>query len=194
MGTPAGSAQPAQARVPVRGLLQRGPDRWCPTNKRRGKSGETSPTANTQVFQTGVDFDYTMLSRMHGARLGLDIKMGGLRTPAAGTPPTLVNSDVIQVWNGLVLYVEESTALYNHTYPDGRWGNDDQITQRHFGGGNVVFMEGHTLAMKAPMGPNLEVKDATDFDCNDVYIFGTGPQWKRVETVPEPYGAINAGR
>lgn len=166
----------------------------CPTNKRRGRSGETSQTSGGQVWQTALDFDYTMLSRMHGARLGLDLKMGRLKTPAAGTPPTFVKGSLVHVWNGLVLYAEESVALYNHMYPDGRWGNDDQMTQRHFGAGNVAFLEGHVLAMKNPMGPIKEVKEPNDFDCNDVYILGRGDQWKRIEMVPESYGAINAGR
>src|SRR5690606_23512319 len=52
----------------------------CPSNKRRNASG----LDGQNIFNTGtaLDFDYTMISRMQGAQLGVQTRVAYLRNPA----------------------------------------------------------------------------------------------------------------
>ncbi len=167
----------------------------CPKNQRRRSGLQEIPVpGQPSLFNTGIDFDYTMLSRMHGARLGLDLKMGYYRHPAAGSPPAVAPNSQIQPLTGMLLFVEEDTKFYNEVYQDGLWGNLDQITQRHFKGGNVIYLEGHGELLKTPKGPSEELEEAGDMNCNDVYIVGASRRWSRIELINTGYGRINNAR
>ncbi len=179
----------------------------CPTNKRRTATGEE----NQNVFNTGtgLDFDYTMVSRMGGAQIGSPTKMGYLSSPGAyglgSNPPERANATVamgIRPFSGLPLFVEESTQFYNGNTGtenrDGLWSNNDQFETRHGGGSAVAFLEGHSEVFKPPTGGDALTEAAGDLNAWDVYALGqTG--WIRIEPADldwrrRPFGWINAPR
>jgi prepilin-type N-terminal cleavage/methylation domain-containing protein len=168
----------------------------CPQNKRRDTA---TGAGGTNMFgkSTSLDFDYTFTRALSGARMGLDIKMARVKNPADFAvntfPPASWADDggegLIAI-SGLPLYVEESTYWYNATVRDLMWSNWDQVTTRHSGSGNVVYLEGHAGRFDVPRGPNETTREASDFDCNDLYVT-RGNQWIRLESMPQRYGQIN---
>ncbi|HYF14735.1 MAG TPA: DUF1559 domain-containing protein [Phycisphaerales bacterium] len=180
----------------------------CPTNKRR-KIGAESGNASVNVWnsRTGVQFDYTMVDEMEGAKLGLQGTMGYV-PPNHPTPLRLnaTQAQNVKAFRGLVLYIEESTKYYNQDFRDGMWGNLDQLTMRHGRGGNAVFLEGHVELLKPPTdGDELTHNGNADFEGNDVYINVTGQNtnWYRLSGSGPPgqgehfaarYGWINNPR
>lgn len=172
----------------------------CPKNKRRNIEGVTNTHVTDEEREFGINwgvaFDYTMIGRFQGVRLGAPITTGFLNKPetfGAGTKPPIyifLNSQ-ITVMNGIPIYAEESTAINNSGITDGLWGNGDQQTQRHFKRGNVAFFEGHAGIWKIPQAwPESAVsvpagsRNPKDMDCNDLYVSkGSGSQvrWFRLE-------------
>jgi prepilin-type N-terminal cleavage/methylation domain-containing protein/prepilin-type processing-associated H-X9-DG protein len=193
----------------------------CPTNKRAGADNAVSNTPLPDdaeqygILPLGVFFDYTMVGRYEGFKLGNSTVSGYYSVPqrvAAGSKPpttTVVNSDVTPL-NGTPIYVEESSYRNNAGITDGLFGNGDQVTHRHSGRGNVVFLEGHAGVFMIPSsGPHELPKvspdvnnQATDFDCNDLYVTGKN-MWVRLEPdnvdnrynwQERPYGWVNNPR
>ncbi|MFN0132421.1 MAG: prepilin-type N-terminal cleavage/methylation domain-containing protein [Phycisphaerales bacterium] len=170
----------------------------CPSNKRKRTTG----VDGNNVFLTGtaLDFDYTYLPRMQGARLGLDTLMGYLTTPQtygvhAFPPATLatVTPGQLTLFNGHPIFVEEHTRWYNEDTPDGNWSNWDQVEQRHARGGHIAYLEGHVKLFKPPRGQYYAIEEAADLDVNDIYVKGSG-RWIRMELGIQqhrPYGWIN---
>lgn len=182
----------------------------CPKNKRRSITGTVNTSIDPQFgTQLGVGFDYCMLGRFEGVKLGAPIRVAHLTSPqtyaAAQKPPAqqTVQSS-LTILSGIPIYVEESTFINNQGVTDGLWGNYDQVTRRHFKKGNVVFFEGHAGPWKVPTS-NTETatNNARDLDCNDLYVSGRQSKWYRVEPTDtdnrynwgeRPYGWANAPR
>jgi prepilin-type N-terminal cleavage/methylation domain-containing protein len=180
----------------------------CPTNRRRGSNGQDGQ--NVFNTNTALDFDYTMLGRMQGAQLGMQTKMGYLRTPGifslGANPPERAPqavADLIVPFTGSPLFIEESTQFYNgrddgSEYRDGLFTNNDQFETRHGGGCAVSFLEGHSEIFKAPAGSNPIVEEAADLVAWDMYALGKN-DWIRVEPADlnwarRPFGWINSPR
>lgn len=180
----------------------------CPTNKRRGSNGESGN--NVFNTNTALDFDYTMISRMQGAQMGLQTKMGYLSNPAAyamgANPPERAPDALIpdiKMFTGLPLFVEESTQFYNGRsdnadYRDGLFANNDQFEKRHGGGCAVSYLEGHADVFTSPRGGSPDTEDAGDLIAWDMYALGPRG-WVRIEPADQnwarrPYGWINAPR
>jgi prepilin-type N-terminal cleavage/methylation domain-containing protein len=175
----------------------------CPTNKRRNLNGTVGP--NAWNGGTGLNFDYTMLGRVQGLRVGSDVRMGFLTNPASypvGVKPPVSWNDPAPVTElpGIPVYIEESIYFNNNGITDGLCGNMDQLEQRHFGDGNVAWIDGRAGPMKVPHGYKPDINEADDFDMNDLYARGTG-NWCRLEPTDinnatnwqqRPYGWINA--
>ena len=175
----------------------------CPTNKRRTATG--TEYANMWASRTGVDFDYTMLDEIEGAKLGLQAQVGML-------PPNLNNNtrilsaaaaDQIKLLKGVPLFFEESTYFYNQQYRDGMFGNEDQLTTRHFGGGHVNYIDGAAELLKPTNDGRENVQDRTrDFECNDLYVNVRGQRntWYSISdsdwrfNYVQPYGWVNNPR
>lgn len=180
----------------------------CPKNKRRNLRGTVNTAIDPEFgYDLGVAFDYTMVGRFEGVRLGNQPNVAYLKNPAAysaqSKPPVLRPADQLKVMNGTPLFVEESTNYNNSGITDGLWGNWDQLTRRHFKTGNIAYLEGHAGAAKVPTtGPETATVLAGDFDCNDLYVLGNGASnWVRLEPTntddrvnrgERPYGWTNA--
>lgn len=175
----------------------------CPKNKRQ--RADSTTYANMWASRTGVDFDYTMLDEVEGATLGLHAQVGFL-PPNANNNVRILSPAVVDgltLLRGVPLYFEESTHFWNQQYRDGMFGNEDQVTTRHFGGGNVAYIDGSAELFKPPHDGRENIQDRTrDFECNDLYVNVKGQRntwysisdsdW-RFNTV-QPYGWINNPR
>ncbi len=178
----------------------------CPLNKRHKVTNAAMPGQPLFAYTGGLDFDYTFASRMMGAKLGLETRFSYLTHPeayapaaSANTPATIpLNSTIaLTPFRGTPIFMEESNYFYNEQYPDGTWGNADQITDRHFNAGNIVYMEGHVELFKFPRGPQSSVQEAVDLDGNDIYAKGGGAApWIRLDApganTVRPYGWVNS--
>ena len=171
----------------------------CPKNKRASKDGTTHFATNTTlgddavqygVQPLGVNFDYTMIGRFQGVKLGNAIRVGYLKFPEgipAGTKPGSTLNAMSQVSNlkimsGIPIYTEEDTFFNNSGITDGLWGNGDQISRRHDQSGNVAYFEGHAGSWKQPTSrTESTTRDARDLDCNDLYVIASGNNWVRLE-------------
>jgi len=170
----------------------------CPTNKRR----KANYVDSNNMFLTGtaLDFDYTFVPRMQGARLGLDTRFAYLTNPSVypnGIPwATLPTGVSITEFSGKPVFIEEHTRWYNGDTTDGMWSNQDQIETRHASGGHIAYLEGHVSLFKPPKGPLYEIQEPMDMDANDIYVKGSGP-WVRMElgvNQHRKYGWINGPR
>lgn len=169
----------------------------CPSNMRRSVTGATGGT-NMFGGKTDLDFDYTFTRGMEGCALGTNVKMARVKDVAAfdvntRPPATWDQPDGLVTLSGLPIFVEESTYWYNGSVRDLMWSNWDQVTTRHSGRGNVAYLEGHAGQFNVPRGASEATREASDFDCNDLYVTG-GNQWIRLESMRQFFGAINAPR
>ncbi len=164
----------------------------CPTNKRRSADG--NDYASTDITNEGaqIDFDYTFLEGAQGAKVSkqwlvwrLDrVGIDGDRWETDTAPDRVASFRKDQLlpdelrMRTLPIFGEESSFFYNGVSEgavsfDGRWANDDQLTQRHGGKGNILMIDGVVEDLDPGDGPGgEEVWDGTgeDFTANDFYI------------------------
>ena len=163
----------------------------CPTNRRRNSRGEeTQANNNLWGGQSGVDFDYTFMRRMQGARLGMVVQVGYLTTPGIFTlsaqPPEVATPTLaITRFSGVPMFVEESTPFYNGNTSnpenqDGLFTNDDQFETRHNRASAMGFLEGHAAVFKPPSGVERLVEESGDTRAWDLYAAGQRG-WIRME-------------
>ncbi|MCW5775632.1 MAG: prepilin-type N-terminal cleavage/methylation domain-containing protein [Phycisphaeraceae bacterium] len=174
----------------------------CPTNKRRGRNNEDTYKDNSNWYggTSRLDFDYCMQTYTSGYRLGSEVRSGYIPpniTPPYQLPTNLVDS--LTYFRSVFIFVEESTWWYNHDVTDGLWGNQDQVTTRHFKGGYMWFVDGSTELFIGPNDGNEPVYNTLrDFEANDVFASARGKSaWIRVYTGANqlrPYGWINNPR
>ena len=155
----------------------------CPKNKRRSSDGSDQSTLVT----TEIDFDYTMVARMTGATPNTDVWFR-YADPAQGGGLRRIRNDladrVLLDFPGSPLFVEESLEWYGDKIIDGLWGNRDQVTDRHDGGGHIAMLDGSVVPFKSPKGPISEaVQEETDFEANDLYVKGAprDPFWHQFD-------------
>ena len=170
----------------------------CPENKRRD-------AVNTQgsdpLGREGRDIvsDYSMLDEMRGYRVGNPIFAGILdpaRTWSAQKLPEVYGDRFVTfLTEGVPLIVEESSYLnLGANHREGFWGNVDQVTTRHGGGGFVADLEGDTWLWKTSQGNDETLREeVVDLEANDLYISGSGrpSSWYAVSDFLQPYGWAN---
>ena len=154
----------------------------CPTNKRRAiRSG-----LGGGVYDwSELDFDYTMFGRTEGLQLGRDVRMAYLTDPGQyatrrNPPDALPDDSTLSPFSSVPIFAEESTWWYNDQIRDGMWGNQDQLTDRHFGAGHFAFIDGRVELFKIARGPDERVRERKDFEADDIYVW-TPRRWVRVE-------------
>jgi prepilin-type N-terminal cleavage/methylation domain-containing protein len=192
----------------------------CPTNQRRAVNYSASTPGGQ--FSTGlgrIDFDYTFVTHMAGARLGLPTKMGYLSRPqefGVGVLPTerpdrpssrdAKVMDNLRPLTGNLVFVEEDTEFCNGRLDqtstncnDGLWTISDQIEDRHNKQGAVAYLEGHSEAFTSPKGPDKRLEEAQDLNVADIFVLGTRG-WRRMQNSDvenerqRPFGWINNPR
>lgn len=174
----------------------------CPTNRRQTISGTSR--ANMWADRKGVNFDYTMLDEVEGARLGLQGQFGyvppnasnAFRILPAGSAATLT------LLPGIPLFLEESTRIWNQTFRDGMFGNEDQLSSRHAKGGHATFIDGSAALLRFA-SDGLDIQDRQrDTEANDFFvnIKGLSNTWFAISDADsrfggvQPYGWINNPR
>ena len=170
----------------------------CPTNKRRAVNG--TDRATMWANRTGVQFDYTMLDEVEGAKLGI-------QTLVAYSPPNrgpysaypAASTAELTVLQGVPLYFEESSTVWNSIYRDGMFGNDDQLTVRHARAGHVAFVDGSVKLLKVPTSgiENSTVAgqyNDKNFTCNDLYANGksTNNSWFAISDRDWRFGTVQS--
>ena len=170
----------------------------CPANKRQSSTGQDRSTTS---LTTEIDFDFTFMSVMAGARLGTDTKMAYLKDPApffSGLPPLGIthetSGDRLQILQSPVLFIEENVWLFNTEYPDGLFSSADQISTRHSKGGNLSFLDGGAATIKPPQAGVEKTAEAGDLMAKHFYVW-TNREWLRAEGAQEgngrPFGWFN---
>ncbi len=168
----------------------------CPSNKRTSTGNATG----VNDFGTGRDlnFDYTMFDEMHGANLANDYYAGYL-PPIRNWPVELPSGIAreLTLFRTIMVFAEESAYYNNSGIPDGFWGNNDQLTQRHDRGGHIAYIDGGVELFKAPAGPDpASDRDGGDFVVNNIFVSRNAKKYIRASDrfgpPLVPYGWINA--
>ena len=170
----------------------------CPTNKRQRVGGTPSTIPNRLSISTDLDFDYTFVQGVNGARLGLDTKVAYNSRPSGQIIypnfPTAQISDLI-VLPSLPIFVEEDSRFFNSAFPDGLFSSDDQLTTRHSSkSATMALLDGAALSIRPPNDGNDRAQGAADMDAKDFYAVGN-EGWVRMEPPTtgsgRPWGWIN---
>jgi prepilin-type processing-associated H-X9-DG protein len=150
--------------------------------------------------RTGVQFDYTMLDEIEGAKLGCQTLVA-YSPPNRGPMGTYAASSIAEltVLHSVPLYFEESTTVWNSTYRDGMFGNDDQLTTRHAKAGHVAFMDGSVKLLKVPTS-GIETTavpgnyNDKNFTANDLYANGKAlsTTWYAVSDRDWRFGSVQS--
>lgn len=181
----------------------------CPKNKRRSTDGQDH--SELEGWTSGeVDFDYTFIAGMQGARIDLEKRVYFLdRTgggwPGGNAPLVIFDQDqadeVLGTFRRPPFIVEESSTFYNTSIPDGLWGNDDQFTTRHKGDGWMLLLDGTAELFDVEAGPKGEEHrdPGEEFTANNVYVQVQGGAgrvfrqlyWWDLNRANHAYGWIN---
>ncbi|MEO0515337.1 MAG: hypothetical protein AAF086_08605 [Planctomycetota bacterium] len=211
----------------------------CPTNARQSFDGTFITTSDRA--ELGARFGRNFVERLErgGAQLAFDYTMmagaGGAKTYIeheavylTGDAPDDFEGDDIprqemtqRLKDGravrlraLPIFVEEDTYS-NTVFPDGQWGDDDEITQRHGGGGFITYIDGSIELFEMPTqvpleymetgGPNGEGRrNNRGFEGSSVHVRGRSWISQRFVTqarnssnldgLAEVYGWVNSPR
>lgn len=145
----------------------------CPKNKRQG-TGEADASLVFTYNDAQVDFDYTLMRGVQGAkvynnaRLAYVDRAGGKYT---GSPMIQVLEEdkekYLTDFKSIPVFMEESTYFYNGAikgpnddeYQDGEWAAGDQLTDRHGGRANILYMDGVVRPWETAAGENEAVEE-----------------------------------
>lgn len=144
----------------------------CPTVKRRAN----------------LLFDYGMLAGTAGARIDISWQFFYYDDPARGVRSNLVPMQ------GIPLLIEEHETFYNEVYDDAMWSNDDQITARHSGKGNILYLDGAVAGWEAPTGQNEFANERADFDAHMFRVRHRKVNYTVDTSSIQKYGWINQPR
>ncbi len=161
----------------------------CPKNKRKDPHGipEDPDTIRLRnVYGDGeLNFDYTFNAPAQGAKDQTDFDVYMFKEAAPDVDQynsqqiaQLMEDGMVARMEGLPIIIEESSWWFNNHSnlgsTDGEWGNVDQWTTRHNGGGATYFKDGHVSVFTPPEGfinddPTQSYGD-TGFTSWDIYI------------------------
>jgi prepilin-type N-terminal cleavage/methylation domain-containing protein len=174
----------------------------CPSNKRGAVDG--SDRQNMWGGRSGVQFDYTMLDETEGAKLGCStlVAYAPPNRGPYGTYPSALVTD-LTIMQSVPIYFEESSKVWNSTYRDGMFGNEDQLTTRHARAGHVAYLDGSAKLLKVTTC-GVESPDYSDknFTANDLYANAKplNSTWQAISDRDwrfgniQPYGWINGAK
>ena len=172
----------------------------CPKNKRRAPS----PSEVRATFGSGttLDTDYTMVAHAQGVALWANVTAVSLRDPADGRLPAIGldlarDANLFEPMPGVPIFVEESVYVENQRHIDARWLFEDQLTQRHHGGGHMTLLDGRAVHFKPPVGDDETIKQPEDWNHSTLYWLGTDRRGQRAWVQnppisnPMPFGWLN---
>ena len=168
----------------------------CPTNQRRDATGipedpdNIGPLGDYFYGDGELNFDYTFCDPTQGAKDYVQFDVWYYTQTHADDDEWnraqfnhLIDQGKIKRMAGLPLIIEESGWWFNNNGPqgvtDGAWGNYDQWTTRHEGGGTTFFQDGHAELFVPPGNgfinddPNAGYGD-TGFNSWDIFVKAGG--------------------
>ncbi len=178
----------------------------CPKNKRRSTTGQS--LSDLPGWTSGdVDFDYTFFAGMQGARIDLDGFLwyvdrasGKYRGAQLGRSITEAQADeALEMFPSPPVFVEESSEWYNSRVTDGLWGNKDQVSPRHSGGGQMSLLDGSSMYFPSYVSVSEQAEENTDFVANEIYfkrvvqgrLTYRSVSWWTANRTDQAYGWIN---
>lgn len=172
----------------------------CPDNKRLNYQGGDDGGNDFGEDSRALNFDYTMYDELQGFKVG-NFLLAGIIDPnrtygGPRLPASYAANFLTRLEDGVPLLIEESSVWYNgSSHREGYWGNQDQLTTRHEGGGFVADLDGDTWLWKGSQGPGGEdIQEPTfDLEAKDMYISSKGNQlsWYFISDLGQPYGWAN---
>jgi len=172
----------------------------CPKNRRRAPN----PREVRATFGSGTDLDtdYTMVAHAQGVYLWRDVQAASLRDPGGGGLPSIAidlakRADVLEPLAGTPIFIEESVWVENQNFVDARWLNEDQLTQRHAGGGNIALLDTTVQYLAPPTGRDERVREGEDWDHASIYWLGRDRRGREAWVQnpptgdPMPFGWLN---
>ncbi|MEQ9206607.1 MAG: prepilin-type N-terminal cleavage/methylation domain-containing protein [Phycisphaerales bacterium] len=161
----------------------------CPTNQRRDPFGiEEDPDTIRfrEYYGDGeLNFDYTFNAAAQGAKDSVQFDAWMFKEAAPNTADfdarefaSMATDGLVARMPGLPIIIEESSWWFNNNSPqgssDGAWGNADQWTTRHDGGGSTFYHDGHVGVFTPPSGfvndNSDEAYGDTGFTSWDIYV------------------------
>lgn len=143
----------------------------CPTNRRTDPYGFTEDPDNPNdgryfYGNAELNFDYTFNASAEGASLDSQFAVWAMQSNfSAGDPiqdrmlGTIRDQNLLGAMPDMPMIIEESSLWYNNNgvspsgvrgITDGLWGNNDQWTTRHNGGGMTWYLNDRTDVFKPP--------------------------------------------
>jgi prepilin-type N-terminal cleavage/methylation domain-containing protein/prepilin-type processing-associated H-X9-DG protein len=187
----------------------------CPVNQRRDPHGITEDPDNIRLSEyfygaSELNFDYTFNSPAQGAKESVqfdvwyfnqnhvdDDELSQAQFENANRQGKLTRME------GLPIIIEESSWWFNNNshqgVTDGAWGNFDQWTTRHDGGGTTYYQDGHVGIFKPPTNgfrndsPDEGYGD-TGFNSWDIYVkAGSKRSYYRLSDIADAQSSARSG-
>jgi len=168
----------------------------CPTNKRRSATGKTTATTS---LSSEIDFDFTFVFNVSGARQGVQPRIAYPEPSKYNSlfvkPPNNIttNSEKMNMLQGVPVFVEEA-AYGNSANADGLFAARDTFSRRHSGQGNIAYFDGSANGLATPNpGPEDKPPVGGEFKANLLYV-QTNRWWLNFEGREgegRPFGWIN---
>ncbi len=130
-------------------------------------------------------FDYTLISRMAGARLNLRWRMNYPLEPQ--NQYTGTDRDHFRV---LPLLVEEHEVFFNREWDDGTFAWYDQFSDRHAFGGHIAYIDGSAERFIPPRGDDSFTEENEDLKVIHLFL-EVGDRWLPVHDTGSPFGWVN---
>ncbi len=176
----------------------------CPTNKRKAAGNVTPP--RRWSISTDLDFDYTFMQMMSGARLDAYVSVGYLsqpdHNPLSLPAPAIAHADQnanqkLTIMASPPIFMEEDALFYNSSWPDGLFCATDQVAKRHSRGGTLARLDGSADRFTPPQAGSPTAADVGDLTAGDFFAH-SGMFWVRMEPQSfgegRAYGWINSPR
>jgi prepilin-type N-terminal cleavage/methylation domain-containing protein/prepilin-type processing-associated H-X9-DG protein len=187
----------------------------CPTNRRQDPFGIPDDPDNIRLGayfygESDLNFDYTFSNPAQGAKDSVQFDVWYFNTSHVDDDELSLaqfnnanRQGKLTRMDGLPLIIEESSWWFNNNSPggvtDGAWGNYDQWTTRHDGGGTTYYLDGHVDVFKPPTSgfvnddPSEGYGD-TGFTSWDIYVkAGHGSSFYRLSDIADAQAAARGG-
>ncbi len=143
----------------------------------------------TEKRQANQKFSYTQPHCMGGAKLEIQWPFFYRKTPELNAGSELTQIRAFSL-------VEEDEVWWNQRVDDGAWANQDQVTTRHTGVGNLGFLDASVGGIRSPKGPAPDRIEPTDLEAWD-FVFKARQRTFQMgyhDWQNHPYGWINSPR
>lgn len=187
----------------------------CPTNQRRDPMGIVDDPDNIRLGEyfygeSELNFDYTFNAPAQGAKDTVQFDVWYFNQTHADDDElsraqfdNALGNNKLTRMDGLPLIIEESSWWFNNNGPqgvtDGAWGNFDQWTTRHDGGGATYYQDGHVDIFRPPTnGFRNDDPDAgygdTGFNSWDIYVkTSIGGSYYRLKDIADAQSSARTG-